>query len=83
MRSRNIVRYYMNLTVTTPNATDTTQDQVTGVLYAVTDQNNEIPVYQSDSPVARQNFLDAAATLETALNEVWYQLPAEISDDSN
>ena len=77
MRSRLIVRYYSQLEVV-----DVANDMVTGILYAVTDQSNEIPVYQTTEPVKRQTFMDKSAALETSLLEPWFELPVEYADDS-
>ena len=76
MRSRLILRHYMDLTVV-----DAETNMVTGTLYAVSDQNNEIVVFQTLEPVNRQVFVDKAAALETQLNEPWFELPPEIYDD--
>ena len=77
MRSKLIVRYYSQVDVV-----DASKDLVTGVLYAVTDQSNEIVVFQANTAVPRQTFIDKAAELETALQEPWFSMPVEIVDDN-
>lgn len=76
IRSNLILRYYSVLSVA-----DEIADTVTGTLYAVTNESNELVILQATEPVARQTVLDAAATLETALNEEWFELPLESYDD--
>jgi hypothetical protein len=72
IRSYLIDGYYLSATVV-----DIPNDLMTGTLFATSQAGLEIPVYQTETPVARQVFLDEMASLETRLQQPWFETLAE------
>lgn len=75
IRSYLIDGYYLDATVV-----DVTNDLMVGRLFATSQAGLEIQVYGTETPVARQVFLDEMASLETRLQQPWFQLTPEISE---
>lgn len=73
LRSKRINGFY-----STVNPVEGQDGYVTGFIYITTDDNEEITVFQALVPISRADFNTRFAALETALNEVWFEIPADI-----
>lgn len=72
MRSNQIVSFRYSV----EQVEDTSQ--VTGYIFVNTKENSEIIVFQAVNPMPRTEFMTRFAALETALNEVWFEIPQDV-----
>lgn len=53
-------------------------NMVTGQIHIMTENNEEILVFQAMVPISKTDFQTRFAALETALNEKWFQIPEDV-----
>lgn len=73
VRSRQVISFY-----STSTPVEDQPGMVTGYIYIITDDNAEITYFQALVPIAKIDFDNRFAALETALAETWFEFPQDV-----
>ena len=73
VRSRQVISFY-----STSTPVEDQPGMVTGFIYVITDDNAEVTYFQALTPIAKTDFDNRFAALETALGETWFEIPTNV-----